>query len=439
MSKPFHAPPVQRRHLGYGAALPWVIAGITRFHRIEGAEGLEHVPKPGVPLIVVANHQNGLMDPLVLCTLLSRHHIHWLTRADIFVKPIVRALLFSFNMMPIYRRRDRLADLGERNQKIFEVCVERLNIGAAIGLFPEGNHHGERGLRPLKRGVIDMLNLAQRMYPDLAEKVVVLPVGLDYEDYGSLRRRLRYRIGAPIDWKSMRDPETGEFPPGEGSRVISAALEELMVNVQPAKHYGALNPYVQAMRSSEKDAQEWPKTRLRIERLKDLTEDDIARVEVAWNAASAAGVGGAFRAEDLGHAPRDARKGKWWTWLLAPFVLTMNALNIPLSLFMQSQAKKRVKDVCFVSTFKTAGGMALFPLVWAMVGTVVAVVGPFPEVGGGWTFVGFVASQTIASRLGVWWYGHFQDELGHRSARKFWRDESRAKTWSAYIRTIEQK
>lgn len=438
MSKPFHAPPVHRRHLGYSLALPWVIAGITRFHRMEGVEGLEHVPKPGVPLILVVNHQNGLMDPLVLCTLLSRHHIHWLTRADIFVKPIVRALLFSFNMMPIYRRRDRLADISERNERIFEVCVERLNIGATIGLFPEGNHHGERGLRPLKRGVIDMLNLAQRMYPDLAEKAVLLPIGLDYEDYGSLRRRLRYRIGAPIDWKSMRDPETGEFPAKEGSRAISAALEELMVNVQPDKHYTALNPYVQAMRSTETDAREWPAFLHKVARLKELTEDQLDRAETAWKAASAAGVGKEFRAEDLGHKPADARKGKWWTWVLAPFILTANALNIPVSLFMQSHAKKRVKDVCFVSTFKTAGGMALFPLVWAFVGAVIAILGPFPELGGGWTFVAFIASQTLASRVGVWWYGHFQDEWGHRTARKFWGDESKAKTWTEYIRIIEE-
>ena len=161
MSKPFHEPPIQSRHLGYGLALPWVSAAISRFHRIEGAEGLEHVPAPGTPLIIVANHQNGLMDPLVLCSLLSRHQIHWLTRSDIFYKPIVRFFLFSFNMLPIFRRRDRLADIGERNQRIFEICVERLNIGAVIGLYPEGNHNGERSLRPLKRGVIDLLNLSQ--------------------------------------------------------------------------------------------------------------------------------------------------------------------------------------------------------------------------------------------------------------------------------------
>ncbi len=437
MSKPFHEPPIQSRHLGYGLALPWVTAGVTRFHRTVAADGLEHLPEVGTPTIIVSNHQNGLMDPLVLCTLMPRHQIHWLTRSDIFYNPVVRFFLFSFNMLPIFRRRDRLADIGERNQRIFEICVERLNLGAVVGLFPEGNHNGERSLRPLKRGVIDMLNLAQTTHDHLAENTVLLPVGLDYEDYGTLRRRLRYRIGAPIDWKSLRDPESGELPANSTSRAISAALKSLMVDVQPAKNYRSLLPYVQALRTPEVGPEQWPDVRSRIDRLAELPAASLEQIEAAWSAAEEAGVGTEVRPEDLGLTAEAARRGGHWTALLAPIVLALNIFNAGLSALLQAQARKRVKDVCFVSTFKTAAGMAAYPILWVLVAGTVAGLAPAAALGGGWTFAFLVAGQAIASRMGVWWWGHRLDARGRRAASKFWADGERARIWTEYVNTIE--
>ena len=196
MSKPFHLPPIQRTHPLYRVTVPWVASAVTRFHRITGTDGMEHLPPPGEPMVLISNHQNGLMDPLVHCTLLGGHQVHWLTRSDVFNGRFLRFLLFGFNMMPIFRRRDRLTDINERNQRIFEVCVARLDRGATVGLYPEGNHAGEPSLRPLKRGVTDLLAMARRAHPDLA-CIHLVPVGLDYEDYGAFRRNLRYRVGAP--------------------------------------------------------------------------------------------------------------------------------------------------------------------------------------------------------------------------------------------------
>ncbi|MEN9812949.1 MAG: hypothetical protein RL479_1635 [Verrucomicrobiota bacterium] len=194
MSKPFHEPPIQRGHPIYRMMLPWVGSAVTRYHRITGTEGIEKIPEPGVPVILVCNHQNGLMDPLIHCGLMRQHQVHWLTRSDIFYHPVARFLMFSFNQMPIFRQRDRLPDIDARNRRIFEICVERLRCGAVIGLFPEGNHHGSKSIRPMKRGFVDLLDLGLKTDPTLA-RLQLLPVGLDYEQYDGFRRRLRYRVG----------------------------------------------------------------------------------------------------------------------------------------------------------------------------------------------------------------------------------------------------
>ena len=136
MKKTFHEPPVQKTYVGYSLAIQFVRSAVSRFHRMEGAEGSELVPDTNVPMIMVSNHQNGLMDPLISCFLAANHQIHWLTRADIFKNPLVRKLLFSFNQMPIFRQRDRLSDAKERNQRIFEICVDRLEYGSLHWAFP---------------------------------------------------------------------------------------------------------------------------------------------------------------------------------------------------------------------------------------------------------------------------------------------------------------
>ncbi len=77
MSKPFHEPPIQRGHPIYRMMLPWVGSAVTRYHRITGTEGIEKIPEPGVPVILVCNHQNGLMDPLIHCGLMRQHQVHF--------------------------------------------------------------------------------------------------------------------------------------------------------------------------------------------------------------------------------------------------------------------------------------------------------------------------------------------------------------------------
>ena len=51
--------------MGYGTAVHLVQSGVNRFHRIERVEGLENLPGPNEPMIIVGNHQNGLMDAIV--------------------------------------------------------------------------------------------------------------------------------------------------------------------------------------------------------------------------------------------------------------------------------------------------------------------------------------------------------------------------------------
>lgn len=430
--KPFHEPPVQKRHVGYGTALPLVRSGITRFHRIEHIEGLEQLGYPNCPTIFIANHQNGLMDPLVLCSLRSPHQIHWLTRADIFYKRVARALLFAFNQMPIYRQRDRLADARERNERIFEICAKRLEIGAAVGLFPEGNHRDVKSLRLLRRGVVDMVNQALRLNPNL-KSLRLVPVGIDYEEMASLRRRLTYRIGPPIPVADLIDEETGQVSPGDLLVRVHEALDSLMVNIQPESHYDALLPYVRALRTTE--SPDWSVTKTAIQRLNALSAEQLEAVQNAYTELQNTPEFQHHRPEDLGTRAEQLRQSPWWLWPLAPAAILGGLCSWPLSKAIESQAHKRVKDPCFISTFKVSIGMFLFPLYWLALAWPLAWL--VTGVWGGWPVVAGYLFNLIGSRVAGWWYGSYLDWRGARRARALYANAELAQRWNTYLSTIE--
>ena len=142
-------------------------SGITRYFRIRGLDGFDALPKPGTPAIFISNHQNGMMDPMPTCAFIPQQ-IHYLTRADVFWNPVFRHVLYGYNQQPVYRQRDKLADLRHRNDIIFDVCVDRMKAGAAMALFPEGNHNPFPSIRPLKGGLAEMLARAARKHESLA-------------------------------------------------------------------------------------------------------------------------------------------------------------------------------------------------------------------------------------------------------------------------------
>lgn len=409
-----------------------VRAGVTRFHRIERVEGQENLPDPMEPTIYVANHQNGLMDAIVQSAMLSPNQIHFLTRADVFYQKTVRKILFAFNQMPIYRQRDRLADARERNQRIFEICAERLNIGASVGLFPEGNHRASKTLRQLRRGVVDMVNAAIKLNPEMVNLKLV-PVGIDYEQMTDLRRRMSYRIGAPIPFGDLIDETTGSIPPGALLDRIQDALNDLLVNIQPDSHYDELLPYVQALRTTE--AEDWVATRTEIRSLQSISEAGLEAIGHAHAALAEAGTLNAARAEDLGQAPEDLRRTPWWFWPLAPIAFIGGACAYPFSKFIEKQAAKRVKDPCFISTFKVSAGMFLFPIY------LFALAWPLARLAsgewGGWPVVGAYLFNLIGSRIAGWWFGVYLDWKGRREAKKVYDNPAQAQAWNTYITTVK--
>ena len=92
------------KKLWYNFFKIYIQTGLFFFTKNIKISGKENIPKKGAILFAV-NHPNGLLDPLLVTTNTPRI-THYLVRAAIFKKPIVKKFLATLNLMPIYRIRD---------------------------------------------------------------------------------------------------------------------------------------------------------------------------------------------------------------------------------------------------------------------------------------------------------------------------------------------
>ena len=171
----------------------YIRLGLFFYYKKLKIVGQENIPKRGA-ILFVGNHQNALIDPLIIATTNNRN-THFLTRAGVFKKKLIILFFDSVQMIPIYRVRDGWTTLA-KNNAIFEKCIEILNSQKALLIFPEGSHNLVRKVRPLSKGFTRILFGAFEKYPNL--DIYIVPVGLNYTRITDFPSSASVYYGKPI-------------------------------------------------------------------------------------------------------------------------------------------------------------------------------------------------------------------------------------------------
>ena len=147
------------------------------FMRRVDVTGRHHVPH-GRPTILVANHSNGLADPVLLIGELG-FFPRFLVAESMWRITGLRALLEFAMCVPVARRRDAAegADLTGTNDEAFRVCHEVLRDGGRVAIFPEGGVPNDPRLSlPLRTGTARIALSA--LGDGICDDLVVLPAGI---------------------------------------------------------------------------------------------------------------------------------------------------------------------------------------------------------------------------------------------------------------------
>lgn len=156
--------------------------------------GVENVPKDK-PVLFLANHQNALLDALLIAGKCGRF-AYFLTRAAVFKKSFISKILKSLQMLPVYRVRDGWSTITNNNA-IFETCSDLLFDKEAVVIFPEGSHNLVRRVRPLSKGFTRIVFDTLEKYPNLDLQLV--PVGLNFIEATSCPDSTAIFFGKPIN------------------------------------------------------------------------------------------------------------------------------------------------------------------------------------------------------------------------------------------------
>lgn len=349
------------------------------YYRKVEVVNLHNIPA-NQPVILAPNHQNALMDAMVLVCNTPYQNV-FLARADIFKgRRLIRFLTF-LNIMPIYRIRDGIENV-KKNDVVFEKTLQvLLNRRSPLCLFAEGNHGDKRRLRSLVKGLFRIALQAQaKCGPDPAVKII--PIGYDYGHYQHFRSTLFVNIGEPIEVSDFMG--TYLENPVQAINLLkdrfAVALSRQMVDIQTEEYYDLYmrlrEIFNQEMRTALNihDSTLYGKFRadkVMIDNLNkelDSNPSGIAQLDTMvkqyWQALQHTGL----RDWVIGH-------GKY---TLPPLLLAtlVKILLLPVFLFgwvnnylpywFAGSRTKNIKDPQFHSSFKYVVGMIAFPL-WYLV------------------------------------------------------------------------
>ncbi len=175
-------------------AVVWLVRFLVDlFYRRVEVTGRENVADRG-PVLFVANHYNGLVDPMLVLRVVERPVV-FVAKSTLWKIPGLKTLLDLLGCVPVVRRGEEDREIpskGEdRNRGSFERLAAELERDGCVLIFPEGRSHSDPRLSELRTGAARVLLLSKK-------SPVVVPIGLWFTKKEEFRSDVLVKIGAPV-------------------------------------------------------------------------------------------------------------------------------------------------------------------------------------------------------------------------------------------------
>ncbi|MBC5994811.1 lysophospholipid acyltransferase family protein [Pontibacter cellulosilyticus] len=169
-------------------------AGLWVFFKKFEVRNRHLIPGKG-PLLVVSNHPNTFMDPIVTASLLEQP-VYFIAKSTVFGGKFQNWMLRQMHLIPINRREDN-PEQPISNEEAFAASYQALKKGKTILIFPEGNSFNQRRLRKIKTGTARIALGVEAENQNMLG-LRILPVGLNYSAPTRFRSNVFVNFGEPI-------------------------------------------------------------------------------------------------------------------------------------------------------------------------------------------------------------------------------------------------
>ncbi len=192
--------------------------------------GAENIPQ-GKPVIYSVNHPTGFFEPTLLACVFWECDFYFITRGDMFEKPIFRRILEALLMIPIYRFRDGFENMRQ-NAAIMDQIRDMLSENKNIMIFSEGTTKTVKRLHPLQKGMGRMAFSNYAKYGDLDLQIV--PIGVTYSDPHTPRGEVMIKVGTPIPLSNYYDIYNQNTAKGINKLTadVEAAMHPCLVHIE---------------------------------------------------------------------------------------------------------------------------------------------------------------------------------------------------------------
>lgn len=327
---------------------------------------LEGPPLPEGPVLLLLNHPNALMDPLVAAALLPRTP-RFVAKATLWKQPVLRPFLAIFRPIPVHRAQE--GGDGDATAKTFAAVHEALGRGDAIGLFPEGISHGLPDLAPLKTG-------AARLALSCPGPLSVVPAGLVYGERRLFRQGVLLRLGAPVPFEDLKPQGLEPEHVRAFTARIREALKPLTLHGPEAERLKLARNLAWLLAEASSSVSDLEAFRHRVQsllpKLEAMSREDRARLRHRVRAAQRWLRQSGLRPDQVGH-PYPFQEVAAWVpraalrLVLAPLLLPFTLLFAPPVWIVDRAVRALAHEIDMVATTGILAGLA-FLLVWTGAG-----------------------------------------------------------------------
>ena len=425
---------IYRRNLIYHTIYPYTRIFFFHYYGRVEVRGKENIPR-GEPVIFAPNHQNALMDALIVL-FSAPQDVVFLARADIFNSRILAYLLNSLKILPVFRQRDGAAELA-KNEDIFEISVSVLKHRHYLCIMPEGNHGHQRRLRAFGKGIFRIAFAAQKEHRE-KPFVKIVPVGLDFGDYVKQHASLYVNYGKPIEisdyWATFE--ENGPRGINQVKAKLIEELKPLMIHIESEEYYEAIHGLREIFNDRMREILEIEGNRLS-DRFK-ADKEMIARLHAAIETDEEKMKELSGKTLDYLERVKEMEIRDWVVrekgynvartlWRYLSLIITFpvflyGLINNAIPYFLPVYLVRNIKDRQFHSSVKAGLGILfLFPIFYLLQTLLVGIfTGPW------WIWAAYLVSLFPAGKVALHWYfrwkktvrgGWFRRQLRRRNPR----------------------